>query len=97
MTKSLFAILAFDGPGSADKRAEHREGHLAHFKAHADSIMVSGPLGGVSSGSLVIYEAGSADEARAFINGDPFFVAGVWNDVRVHDFRAGAGHWTVPA
>jgi uncharacterized protein len=93
MSGTLFAILAFDAPGSDAKRAEHRDGHLAHFRAHAAMIAVGGPLGGTASGSLVIVEAESEEEARAFIEADPFHAAGVWENVRVHASCAGSGYW----
>ena len=93
MSEPLFAIIARDAADTADARAKHREGHLAHFKAHADMIAVAGPLSGAGSGSLVIYRAANEDQARAFIEADPFNVAGVWDEIEIFAFRAGAGDW----
>ena len=90
---SLFAIIARDVAGSDDLRAKHREGHLAHFRAHADRIAVAGPLGGEVPGSLVIFEAESSEAVRAFIEGDPFYPAGVWESVEIASFKAGSGRW----
>lgn len=93
MSTPLFAIIAIDGPDSADLRAEHRAGHLAHFGAHADKIAVAGPLGGAETGSLVIYKAADAEEALAFISADPFNLHGVWRSIQVLSFKASSGQW----
>lgn len=94
MSEGLFAIIAYDRAGSDAARAEHREGHLAHFKANADKIAVAGPMSGEASGSLVIFRAASAEEARAFIEGDPFHAAGVWERIEVAAFKAASGQWS---
>lgn len=93
MSASLFAIIAYDGPGDDGARASHHDGHVAHFKAHKDKIAVSGPLSGPLSGSLVIYKAETLEEARTFIESDPFFPAGVWERVEVTNFKASMGDW----
>ena len=93
---SLFAIIALDAPGSDDARTAHRDGHLAHFKAHAGDIAVAGPIfddDGASKGSLVILKAGSAAAARAWIEADPFYPAGVWQSIDVSAFKAASGEW----
>ena len=93
MSENLYVIIAWDRDGSETARAEHREGHLAHFKSNAENIAVAGPLSGAASGSLVIYRADNAADARAFIEADPFHSAEVWEKIDVLDFRAGAGEW----
>lgn len=96
MTQNLFAIMAFDAPDTDDLRVQHRDGHLAHFKAHADRIAVAGPMGAGAPGSLVIFECDNEAEARAFIEGDPFYGAGVWERITIASFKAGAGKWASP-
>lgn len=93
MSDALFAIIAYDREGSEDARAQHRDGHLAHFKAHSDKLAVAGPMSGSNTGSLVIYRAQSEEEARAFIEGDPFYSAGVWDRIEVMQFKAASGTW----
>ncbi|MEO1019805.1 MAG: YciI family protein [Pseudomonadota bacterium] len=93
MDGALFAIIAYDKSGSQQARIEHRDGHLAHFNAHADRIAVAGPMSGSQSGSLVVYCADSEDEARYFIEMDPFFSAGVWARIEVMSFKAASGVW----
>lgn len=97
MRETLFAIIAYDRPGGEDARAEHRDGHLAHFKAHAERLAVAGPMSGSASGSLVIYRATDEAEARAFIEADPFHGAGVWDRIEVMQFKAASGSWSTLA
>jgi uncharacterized protein YciI len=99
MTEPLFAIIARDAPGGEALRAEHREAHLAHFRAHAGRIALGGPLfdqtiSGAALGSLVIYRAGTEAEARAFIEADPFARHGVFATIDVLAFRAASGAWS---
>lgn len=87
----LFAILAWDKSGTDAARAQWREGHLDHFRAHKAQIALSGPLGdadGIGCGSLVIYTADSEAQARAFIEADPYFAQGVWDRIDVRAFKA---------
>ena len=93
MTQNLFAIMAFDAPDTEALRAQLRDGHLAHFKTHAGQIAVAGPMGKSAPGSLIILEADSEAEARAFIEGDPFHAAGVWERIEISTFKAGIGKW----
>lgn len=89
----LFAIVAIDASGVAHLREAHHAEHVAHFKAHSKNLAVAGPIGGGETGSLVIYRAVSEDEARTFIEGDPFFPAGVWKEINIYEFRAASGEW----
>lgn len=86
----LYAIMTQDAPSTDADRAKHREGHLNHFKAHKNKIALSGPLStdeGGGAGSLVIYDAQDAREARQFIEADPFFGASVWSQITVQRFK----------
>lgn len=89
----LFAIVAIDASNVEHVREAHHAEHVAHFKAHAEHLAVAGPIGGGETGSLVIYRAASEEEARTFIEGDPFFPAGVWKEIKIYDFRAASGEW----
>lgn len=87
----LYTIVLQDNPGVDAARAQHRDGHLAHFKAHKARLALSGPLlaeDGTSKGSLVIVEAETAAQAEAFIKADPFYDANVWGDVSISQLKA---------
>jgi len=91
---SLFVILALDGPDTADRRQQFRDAHLAHFRANADRLAVSGPLTGDVAGSLIVIETESAADAEAFVKADPFYGAGIFDRIEIHPFRASMGRWT---
>jgi uncharacterized protein len=87
----LYAIMVNDRDGAEPARQAHRAGHLAHFRNHADRIALAGPLSaddGRSVGSLVIFDAESAEAAAAFIRADPFHDAGVWHEPVIMRFKA---------
>lgn len=87
----LFAIVLNDAVGSDAARQEHHAGHVAHFGAHKANIALAGPLAdeqGDSVGSLVVYQADTEQDARDFIQGDPFYDAGVWKEVSITRFKA---------
>lgn len=87
----LYCITLQDAGGSDVARKEHHEGHMSHFKAHRDQLALAGPLSnddGVSIGSLVVIDCESEEAARAFIQRDPFYDAGVWKEVFVAKLKA---------
>lgn len=56
-------------------RPVHRQ-YLASLKERGQ-LAVSGPFTD-DSGALIVYEAGSADEAEQFLKGDPFHANGIF-------------------
>lgn len=95
MTK-LYAILAHDAPGAAPIRTEKLKEHLANVATHLDRLAVAGPLrdeAGAFAGSLLIVKAADEADARALIEADPYFRAGVWADIEIRAFGAVAGDW----
>ena len=87
----LYSLVLKDAQGSDAARKTHHEGHVAHFKAHKAQLALSGPLTddqGNAIGSLVVIACDSEAAARAFIEADPFFDAGVWESVFIAKFKA---------
>lgn len=82
-----FVILGFDGPDSEAKRKIHRPAHLAKMEPldKAGRVVLAGPLTD-KTGSLIIIEAGSLEEARRFADEDPYTIHGVFERVEVHPF-----------
>lgn len=77
-------FAAFIRYGNPDKIAEVRPTHrqyLASLK-EAGKLWASGPFTD-DSGALIIYEVDSEEEARRLIEGDPFYAAGVFQDVQL--------------
>ena len=91
----LFAINCRDGEGSAELRQKYFAEHLANVEAAIDSIAVAGPLkeGEQTVGSLFIVKVENKAAARAIVEADPYFAAGVWRAIEVDEFLGVAGDW----
>lgn len=89
----MFAFHCRDSADSAALRQQVLAAHLAHIEAHIDEYAVAGPL--VESertvGSLLVIKAADPAEARTRLEADPYFAAGVWESIRMDEFRAVAG------
>ncbi|WP_299444348.1 YciI family protein [uncultured Rhodospira sp.] len=87
----LWMINCVDVPNSAPIRAAHRDAHLTHLDAHADHLVMAGPLQNdartSSIGSLLVVEFPDRDSVVAFAQGDPFNRAGVFASVTICPFR----------
>ena len=88
----LFALIGHDGPNGLELRKLHREEHLANL-APLDAygrVVHAGPLLGDTGqpiGSLVLFEAPTLADARAFAASDPYVVRGVFERWEVHETR----------
>lgn len=94
----LYAITALDHPNSLEKRMAARPEHLGRLKAlQAEGrLKLAGPFPAIDaedpgeagfSGSLIVAEFPSLEEAKAWAGADPFVAAGVYRDVDVRPFR----------
>jgi len=83
----IFVILGFDGPDGEARRKIHRPAHLANLQPldQAGRVLLAGPLTD-KTGSLIVIEADSLEEARKFALEDPYTVNGVFERVEVHPF-----------
>jgi uncharacterized protein YciI len=82
-----FVILGFDGPDGELKRLTHRPAHLANLEPLniQGKVILAGPLTD-KTGSLIVIEADSLEEAQRFAREDPYTVHGVFERVEVHPF-----------
>src|SRR5574341_2117696 len=82
-----FVILGFDGPNGEAKRKIHRPAHLANLEplSAQGRVVLAGPLTD-KTGSLIIIEADSLEDAQRFASEDPYTVNGVFERVEVHPF-----------
>lgn len=84
-------IQAVDKPGSAHVRTATRVAHLAYLDTHKDELLFAGALldnDGVNAhGSIYILDTDDRAEAEAFIAGDPFYTAGLFEEVMVNRLR----------
>lgn len=93
-----YAIISEDHPNSLEKRLKARPDHLARLADLKEQgrLFVAGPHPAVDSndpgqagftGSLVIAEFPSLDEAQAWADVDPYITAGVYSNVTVKPFK----------
>ena len=94
----LYAFISEDQPGSLAKRLAARPDHLRRLEALRDAgrLILAGPHPAVDSedpgdagfsGSLVVAEFDSLDEAQAWADQDPYVSADVYRQVTVKPFR----------
>ena len=93
-----YAIEGFDGPDVLAKRLAARPEHLARLTALRDEgrLLLAGPCPAIDaedpgpagfSGSIVIAEFASLDDARSWADADPYVAAGVYARVEVRPFK----------
>jgi len=94
----LYAIISEDVKDSLGKRQGAREAHLKRLRQMVaqQRIVVAGPHPAIDSedpgdagfsGSLIIAEFDSLEQAKAWANDDPYVAAGVYKKVTVKPFR----------
>lgn len=93
-----YAIISEDIPNSLPLRKEARPAHLERLEAlKADGrLLVAGPHPAIDSpdpgesgftGSLVIAEFNSLEDAKAWADADPYVAAGVYANVVVKPYK----------
>ena len=94
----LYAIISQDVENSLQKRLKARPEHLARLQAlqNEGRLVLAGPHPAIDSndpgeagftGSLVVAEFASLDEAQNWADTDPYIVAGVYQQVTVKPFK----------
>lgn len=94
----LYAIIGEDAPDSLTKRQAARPAHLARLKELQNSgrLILAGPCPAIDSpdpgpagfsGSLIVAEFASLQEAQAWINADSYVASGVYAKLAVKPFK----------
>ncbi len=94
----FYSIIGEDQPGSLDKRLAARPDHLARLNALKDEgrLLLAGPFPALDTedpgpagftGSLIVAEFDSLEDARAWAESDPYVAAGVYAHVTVKPFK----------
>jgi hypothetical protein len=82
-----FAIYTRDKPGHKAVRDQHRAAHYAYLQSHALRLIASGGLqddaGERMLGGLIIIDVDTAEEARKFVDDDPFTRANLFGQVDI--------------
>jgi uncharacterized protein len=94
----FYAILGLDGPDSLNKRNLARPAHIARLEElQAEGrLLLAGPFPAIDSpdpgpagfsGSLIVAEFASQEDAQAWAEADPYMAAGVYESVTVRPFK----------
>ena len=94
----LFVLEGVDAPNSLPKRKLARPAHLARVQALLDAnrLMIAGPMPAIAaedpgdagfSGSLIIAEFASQQEAEHWLSNDPYTIDGIFERITVRPFR----------
>ena len=93
-----YAIISEDVENSLPLRVKAREAHLARMQelVTENRVLIAGPHPAVDSedsgsagftGSLVVIDFPSLEEAKAWADDDPYVAAGVYASVTVKPFK----------
>lgn len=94
----LYAIISEDNENSLPKRLSARPEHLARLEKLKEQgrLILAGPHPALDTetpgdagftGSLIVAEFASLEEAQAWADGDPYIEAGVYQKVSVKPFK----------
>ena len=94
----LYALFGNDVPDSLQKRLAARPAHVARLQLlqNEGRLLLAGPFPAVDAidpgaagftGSLIVAEFDSLEDAQAWASADPYIEAGVYAQVTVRPFR----------
>lgn len=94
----LYAVISQDAAGTLDKRLAARPQHLKRLEQLRDEgrLVLAGPHPAIDSddpgpagftGSLVVAEFDSLEDARQWADTDPYLAAGVYEQLTVKPFK----------
>lgn len=94
----LYAFISEDLPGTLEKRLAARQAHLERLQRLRDAgrLILAGPHPAIDSedpgsagftGSLVVAEFDSLEDARQWADADPYVSADVYRQVVVKPFK----------
>lgn len=94
----LYAVWATDRPGMLTERQRVRELHRARLRdpaPHPVQVVQAGvtldDAAESMNGTLLIVQAHSLAAVQAFIDGDPYAAAGVYDRIEIRPWRCGLG------
>jgi uncharacterized protein YciI len=94
----FYMIHGIDADNSLEARLSVRPAHLERLEQlkNAGRLLLAGPLPAIDAvdpgpagftGSLVVAEFSSLEDAQAWANADPYMAAGAYREIIVYPFR----------
>ncbi len=82
------ALICKDKPGHLQTRLDNRAAHLAHIEA-SGVVEMAGPFlnGGAMTGSLVVLNVDTLEQAEAWAAADPYALAGLFESVMISEWK----------
>ena len=86
------ALICIDKPGHLQTRLDNRAAHLAHIKA-SGVVEMAGPFlnDGQMTGSLVVLNVDTLEQAQAWAAADPYAKAGLFESVMITEWKKVVG------
>ncbi len=84
----MYAIICTDNEGAIETRKANRDRHLAYLDA--SPIVLAGPFqdeAEAMTGSLIVLDVATRAEAEAWAANDPYAEAGLFQKVRIEEFK----------
>ena len=97
--RRLWALTYEYVPDMLERRAPHREAHLAHVTAwhEGGELVVAGALGDPPRGAFFAFDVEAAGRLEDFATADPYVEAGLVTAQRVEPWTVVAGLESSPA
>lgn len=88
-----FAVFTHFVENAAEKRAPHREAHLAHLRElhEKGALLMGGALQNPMDSGLLIFRAESAEEIEAALANDSYAKNGIWTKIVVREWSVVVG------
>lgn len=86
------ALICIDKPGHLQTRLDNRTAHLAHIEA-SGVVEMAGPFlnDGQMTGSLVVLNVDTLEQAQAWAAADPYAKAGLFESVMITEWKKVVG------
>mgnify|MGYP001387723688 CR=1 FL=1 len=86
------ALICIDKPGHLQTRLDNRAAHLAHIEA-SGVVEMAGPFlnDGQMTGSLVVLNVDTLEQAQAWAAADPYAKAGLFESVMITEWKKVVG------
>ena len=83
-----FALVCRDKPDALPVRMENRAAHLAYVE-ETGTVFIGGPLleNGQMAGSMLVLDVADMDAAKAWVAGDPYAKAGLFQSVMIQEWK----------